>query len=162
MYVRVTNPLQRTDLILPDLDSGGSRSIAFGATSLVFRTTPEARLEALKQIGRAGFLNPAQYIPIVGGMDGAITAGPFEGFDTINDVLTYLQDHMVLPVGAVINKFTVAVPSSSWIVNHSLGRQPMVDVYLTSGEKILTGVTVTDSVINVTLSDPQSGYIIYA
>lgn len=52
------------------------------------------------------------------------------------------------------------VPSSSWIISHSLGRIPIVSVYNNFGEVIFTDVFCTDININVTFPSPTTGFVI--
>lgn len=50
-------------------------------------------------------------------------------------------------------------PASTWVLTHTLGRRPAVDVYLTSGERIMTDVFATDTQVTVIFATPQTGYV---
>lgn len=54
----------------------------------------------------------------------------------------------------------VSSPAGTWTLTHTLGRLPSVDVYLPSGEKILTDVTTSDTQVVVTFSQPTAGYVV--
>ena len=56
-----------------------------------------------------------------------------------------------------INQSTAA---STWILSHSLGRIPVVSVYLSTDEYVITDYTVTINTITVTFPSPQSGYVL--
>lgn len=50
--------------------------------------------------------------------------------------------------------------AATWVLNHGLGRVPTVQVYLTSGESVLTDVAVTTTQITVTFPSPQAGFVL--
>jgi hypothetical protein len=53
-----------------------------------------------------------------------------------------------------------AALASSWVLSHGLGRIPTVQIYLTSGEAVLSDVTATTSQITVTFPSPQAGFVL--
>lgn len=50
--------------------------------------------------------------------------------------------------------------SATWILAHSLGRVPMVEVFLGAGEQAIADVSVTATTITVTHASPQSGFVL--
>lgn len=48
--------------------------------------------------------------------------------------------------------------AATWIFEHSLGRVPMVDVYLAGGERVITDVNATDFNVSVIHAQPQAGF----
>lgn len=50
--------------------------------------------------------------------------------------------------------------SATWILVHPLGRVPTVQVYLTSGESVLSDFTATTTQITVTFPAPQQGFVL--
>ena len=59
--------------------------------------------------------------------------------------------------GVRINQVASA---ATWILSHSLGRVPAVQVFLSSGEAVVADVICTSTQITVTFSQPQSGFVI--
>lgn len=53
-----------------------------------------------------------------------------------------------------------AVPASTWVLSHGLGRVPTVQVYLATGESVLSDITATTSQITVTFPSPQTGFVL--
>lgn len=53
-----------------------------------------------------------------------------------------------------------ATLSSTWILTHGLGRVPTVQVFLASGEAVLTDLAATTSQITVTFPSPQQGFVL--
>jgi len=51
-------------------------------------------------------------------------------------------------------------PSASWNITHPLNKIPNVDVYLSTGEQVITDISVTETSINVTFAQAQTGWII--
>jgi hypothetical protein len=56
-----------------------------------------------------------------------------------------------------INQSTAA---STWIFSHSLGRVPIVNVYLANGELIIVDVVASTSQITVTFPSPIAGFVV--
>lgn len=50
--------------------------------------------------------------------------------------------------------------ASTWILNHGLGRLPMAQVFLGSGEQVLADVDATSTTVTVTHASPQSGFVL--
>ena len=50
--------------------------------------------------------------------------------------------------------------SSTWILAHSLGRVPTVQVYLDTGESVLTDLIATTTQITVTFPSPHAGFVL--
>ena len=50
--------------------------------------------------------------------------------------------------------------ASTWILAHSLGRVPTVQVYLASGEQVLTDIQATTTQIIVIFPSPQAGFVL--
>lgn len=64
--------------------------------------------------------------------------------------------------GISVLKHTQAVPSTTWVINHNLGRQPLVDVYIDyngSVQKVspLSIVHTTDNQLTITFSTARTG-----
>jgi hypothetical protein len=57
-------------------------------------------------------------------------------------------------------EFTQSTPSAAWVVTHSLGRFPVVDVFV-SGERVFPDVTVTTTQISVSFPSATSGKVVY-
>jgi hypothetical protein len=59
-------------------------------------------------------------------------------------------------------QIAVSTPSASWLlaVPGGIGRPPQVQVFLTSGEQILTDVYATAATVNVVFAAPATGYVI--
>jgi hypothetical protein len=53
-----------------------------------------------------------------------------------------------------------AALASTWVLSHGLGRVPTVQVYLTTGEAVLTDVTATSSQITASFPSPQQGFVL--
>ncbi len=50
--------------------------------------------------------------------------------------------------------------AATWVLSHGLGRVPTVQVYLSTGEAVLTDVAATTSQITVTFPSPQQGFVL--
>lgn len=50
--------------------------------------------------------------------------------------------------------------AATWTLSHGLGRVPTVQVYLASGEQVLTDVQATTTQITVTFPSPQAGFVL--
>ena len=50
--------------------------------------------------------------------------------------------------------------AATWILPHPLGRVPTVQVYLSTGEAVLTDVSATTSQITVTFPSPHQGFVL--
>jgi len=57
-------------------------------------------------------------------------------------------------------KFDITTASASWSVNHALGRIPIVQVYLSTGEKIYPDIYATNTNIAVVFAAATTGYIV--
>lgn len=53
-----------------------------------------------------------------------------------------------------------AANAATWVFGHGLGRVPTVQVFLSSGESVLTDVAATTSQITVTFPSPQAGFVL--
>lgn len=53
-----------------------------------------------------------------------------------------------------------AALASTWVLSHGLGRVPTVQVYLTSGEAVLSDLFATTTQITVTFPSPQQGFVL--
>ena len=53
-----------------------------------------------------------------------------------------------------------ATLAATWVLSHPLGRVPTVQVYLGSGESVLTDLTATTTQITVTFPSPQAGFVL--
>jgi hypothetical protein len=53
-----------------------------------------------------------------------------------------------------------ASSASTWILAHPLGRVPTVQVFLASGEAVLSDVVATTTQITVTFPSPQAGFVL--
>lgn len=53
-----------------------------------------------------------------------------------------------------------AALASTWVLNHGLGRVPTAQVYLSSGEAVLSDLSATTTQITVTFPSPQQGFVL--
>lgn len=53
-----------------------------------------------------------------------------------------------------------AALASTWVLNHGLGRVPTAQVYLSSGENVLSDLSATTTQITVTFPSPQQGFVL--
>jgi len=53
-----------------------------------------------------------------------------------------------------------AANAATWILDHSLGRIPAVQVFIGSGEQVLADVDASATTITVTHASPQSGFVL--
>jgi len=53
-----------------------------------------------------------------------------------------------------------STPRASWVFTHSLGRLPLTEIYLESGEQVDTDVFADAVNINVIFPSPFAGYLI--
>lgn len=53
-----------------------------------------------------------------------------------------------------------AALAATWILPHTLGRTPMVEVFLASGEHVIADVTVNSTTITVSHASPQAGFVL--
>lgn len=77
------------------------------------------------------------------------------------DVVTGLQG---LPgtngVSSSPDRIDQIAASASWILNHSKGRIPIVQVFSSSGEWLGADVTCTSTQINVVFAQATSGFVL--
>ena len=50
--------------------------------------------------------------------------------------------------------------ASTWVLSHSLGRVPTVQVYLESGEQVIADLQASATQITVTFPSPQAGFVL--
>lgn len=50
--------------------------------------------------------------------------------------------------------------SASWIIPHTLGRVPIVQVFEDTGEQLIADVLATDTQISVTHGQPVAGFVL--
>jgi hypothetical protein len=50
--------------------------------------------------------------------------------------------------------------AATWTLSHSLGRIPAVQVFLASGEAVLTDVAADSAQVTVTFASPQQGFVL--
>lgn len=50
--------------------------------------------------------------------------------------------------------------AATWILPHAIAREPMVQVFLGSGEQVIADVFATSTAITVTHASPQSGFVL--
>ncbi len=48
--------------------------------------------------------------------------------------------------------------AATWVLSHSLGRIPGVQIYLSTGEPVITDISATATQITVTFPSPQQGF----
>jgi hypothetical protein len=53
-----------------------------------------------------------------------------------------------------------AALASTWVLGHGLGRVPTVQVYLNTGEAVLSDVAATTTQITVTFPSSQQGFVL--
>ena len=64
------------------------------------------------------------------------------------------------PPGTGVLRFDIALPTGTWIFAHGLGRVPMAQCFLASGEQVFPDVVADATHITVTHAAPQSGFIL--
>jgi len=57
-------------------------------------------------------------------------------------------------------EFIQASAAASWSFAHNLGRRPLAQVFLTSGELVISDVSVTTTHVYVTFAVAQSGFVV--
>lgn len=50
--------------------------------------------------------------------------------------------------------------AATWILPHPIGRVPMVQVFLGSGEQVIADVTANTTTITVSHASPQTGFVL--
>lgn len=63
-----------------------------------------------------------------------------------------------VPAPAVV--WTQSAPASTWTVPHSLGRRPVVELYLPSGQQVFTDVVSSTTQVVATFGTPTAGYAV--
>lgn len=82
-----------------------------------------------------------------------------------------LERNPALPIAAVIGPpgppGADAVPlrieaslAATWTLPHSLGRVPTVQVFLSTGEAVLTDIAASETSITVTFPSPRQGFVL--
>jgi hypothetical protein len=51
-----------------------------------------------------------------------------------------------------------AAPAATWILPHTLGRVPSVQVFLAGGEAVLSDIHADSAQVTVTFATPQQGF----
>lgn len=65
------------------------------------------------------------------------------------------------PAGAASAPLRInASLAATWTLSHGLGRVPTVQVYLNSGEQVLTDVQASTTQITATFPSPQAGFVL--
>lgn len=77
-----------------------------------------------------------------------------DGVTRWND-LPYITDNTPIPVETEF-EFVQTLPAATWIISHTFGRLPLVDVYV-DGEQVEADVDVTDTTVTVIFPDPTAG-----
>jgi hypothetical protein len=83
----------------------------------------------------------------------------------------HLERHPLAPVAAIVGPpgppgpdaaplRLEAPPAATWVLPHSLGRVPTVQVFLASGEAVLTDVAATSTQVTVTFPSPREGFVL--
>ena len=57
-------------------------------------------------------------------------------------------------------QYAQTVPSAQWTISHTFGRRPDVNVYLTTGERVITDVTASTTQVVITFPTPTAGYAV--
>jgi hypothetical protein len=63
-------------------------------------------------------------------------------------------------IGGYSQRIDQATASANWILNHGKGSVPIVQVFLSSGEVIITDVVATATQINVVFAAPIAGFVV--
>ncbi len=63
-------------------------------------------------------------------------------------------------IGGFFQRIDQATASANWILNHGKGAVPIVQVFLNTGEMIITDVVATATQINVVFAAPIAGFVI--
>lgn len=58
-------------------------------------------------------------------------------------------------------RYDQVTPSSSWVIAHTLGRTPLVQVFDAAGNQVIVDVQSGSSSILVTFSTPMAGFALY-
>ena len=88
------------------------------------------------------------------------------------DIIVVNQTNNVIGVSAAgpqgpagsgsVHQYTQATPSASWVIVHNLGRAVSAEVFLNTGEEVITDVINTStSTLTINFASPQSGYVLY-
>lgn len=89
-------------------------------------------------------------------------------------MIGHLARHPLAPVAAIVGPPGPPGPShpdtaplrldaplaATWILPHPLGRVPTVQVFLASGEAVLTDVAAGPAQVTVTFPSPQQGFVL--
>jgi hypothetical protein len=66
-----------------------------------------------------------------------------------------------VPGIALAYRHDQTAPSASWVITHGLGRVPLVDVFLASGEQVEADVTCSSTTISVAFAAATTGFVTY-
>lgn len=62
-----------------------------------------------------------------------------------------------------VHQYTQSTPSASWVIVHNLGRAVSAEVFLNTGEEVITDVINTStSTLTINFASVQSGYVLYS
>lgn len=64
------------------------------------------------------------------------------------------------PPGSGALRLDQATPAATWILTHNLGRVPIVQIFLASGELVMADVVASTSILTVTFAAPQAGFVV--
>lgn len=53
---------------------------------------------------------------------------------------------------------TQSAPAATWIIPHALGRRPVVSVFDTAGNEIVTDIAATASVVSIAFAQATAGF----
>ena len=84
----------------------------------------------------------------------------FNSIRVVNSTTNLKIDNFISQSNNINNKIEVMTASSNWILNHTLGRAPIVSIYLDTGEQVITDVYSSNTQINVIFPEPKTGFVI--
>lgn len=64
------------------------------------------------------------------------------------------------PAGTGSAKYSFNSPGATWTSSHPLGREPMVQVFLTGGDAVIADIYTSTTDFSVVFASPQTGYVL--
>lgn len=59
-------------------------------------------------------------------------------------------------------RYDQIAPAATWIVNHTKGYVPIVQIYLATGERVESDIVGTTTIITVTFPSATAGFLLYS
>lgn len=64
------------------------------------------------------------------------------------------------PAGTGSAKYSFNGAGATWTSSHPLGREPMVQVFLTGGDAVIADIHASSTDFSVVFASPQTGYVL--